>query len=231
VPAEQILRDLRINRIFEGSTEVMKLIIAREAVDQHLAVAGDIIEPDVALGAKAKAAAKAAGFYARWLPALAVGAGSTPRAFAEFGPLATHLRFVERSARKLARSTFYGMSRWQGRLEKKQVFLGRIVDVGAELFAISAAVVRAQMLAEDGEPTAIELADLFCRQARLRVDAYFDGLWRNNDSHNYRAAQQVLDGRFSWAEAGVMDPSGDGPFLAAARGREKDETDLRDAAR
>ena len=151
VPAEQILRDLRINRIFEGSTEVMKLIIAREAVDQHLTVAGDIIDPDVALSAKAKTAAKAAGFYARWLPKLAVGAGNAPRSFSEFGELATHLRFVERSARKLARSTFYGMSRWQGQLEKKQAFLGRIVDVGAELFAISAAVVRAQMLADDGD--------------------------------------------------------------------------------
>ncbi len=230
VPAEQILRDLRINRIFEGSTEVMKLMIAREAVDQHLSVAGDIIEPGVALADKAKTAAKAASFYGRWLPKLAVGAGTSPRSYAEFGPLATHLRFVERSARKLARSTFYGMSRWQAQLERKQAFLGRIVDIGAELFATSAAVVRAQMLAEDGEPSAMELADLFCRQSRLRVDSAFDALWRNNDSRNYRAAQQVLDGRFSWAESGVMDPSGDGPFLAAQRGEEKDQIDLRDSA-
>ena len=198
-------------------------------VVQHLAIAGDLIDPDVPLAAKAKTAARAAGFYARWLPELAVGPGSAPRSFGEFGQLATHLRFVERSARKLARSTFYGMSRWQGRLEKKQAFLGRLVDIGAELFAISAAVVRAQMLAADGEPTATELADLFCRQARLRVDGYFNGLWHNNDNHNYQAAQQVLDGRFTWAEAGVMDPSGDGPFLAEQRGH-KDQIDLRDQA-
>ncbi len=56
------------------------------------------------------------------------------------------------------------MARWQGGLEKKQAFLGRLVDIGAELFAISAAVVRARMLDEEGEPTAIDLADLFCRQ-------------------------------------------------------------------
>jgi len=227
VPAEQMLRDMRINRIFEGSSEIMKLLIAREAVDQHLAVAGDIIEKDVPLAAKARTAAKATGFYARWLPKLAVGKGNDPRSFAEFGPLSTHLRFIDRSARKLARSTFYGMSRWQGRLEKKQAFLGRIVDIGSELFAMSAAVVRAQMLAEDGERSAIELADLFCRQARGRVDAYFTGLWQNTDALNYQAAQQVLDGRFEWLEDGVLDPSGGGPFLAAERGQEKDLVDLR----
>src|SRR4051812_17064028 len=227
VPAEQMLRDMRINRIFEGSSEIMKLLIAREAVDQHLAVAGDIIEKGVPLTAKAKTAVKATGFYARWLPKLAVGKGNAPRSFAEFGPLAAHLRFVDRSARKLARSTFYGMSRWQGRLEKKQAFLGRIVDIGSELFAMSAAVVRAQMLAEDGERSAIELADLFCRQARGRVDAYFTGLWQNTDALNYQAAQQVLDGRFQWLEDGVLDPSGGGPFLAAERGQEKDLVDLR----
>src|SRR4051794_27947696 len=228
VPAEQLLRDMRINRIFEGSSEIMRLLIAREAVDQHLAVAGDIIEPGVPLSAKARAAARATGFYATWLPKLAVGKGTTPRAFAEFGVLAPHLRFVERSARKLARSTFYGMSRWQGRLEKKQAFLGRIVDIGAELFAMSASVVRARMLAEDGEEKAIELADLFCRQARRRIDTYFAGLWANTDSRNYTAAQKVLDGRYTWLEEGVLDPSGDGPFLASERGAETDGMDLRD---
>jgi len=228
VPAEQMLRDMRINRIFEGSSEIMKLLIAREAVDQHLAVAGDIIEPGVPLSAKAKTAAQAAGFYAKWLPKLAVGPGTAPRSFADFGPLAGHLRFIERSARKLARSTFYGMSRWQGRLEKKQAFLGRIVDIGSELFAMSASVVRAQMLAEDGEPSAVDLADLFCRQARHRIDVHFAALWHNTDSRNYDTAQQVLGGRFDWLEAGVLDPSGGGPFLAADRGQEKDEVDLRD---
>ncbi|MFE3288329.1 acyl-CoA dehydrogenase family protein, partial [Streptomyces sp. NPDC059233] len=147
VPAEQMLRDLRINRIFEGSTEIMHLLIAREAVDAHLSVAGDLIDPEKALGDKAKAGARAAGFYARWLPRLATGAGQVPGTYRAFHPaghpdLATHLRYVERGARKLARSTFYAMSRWQGRMETKQGFLGRVVDIGAELFAMSAACVR-----------------------------------------------------------------------------------------
>jgi alkylation response protein AidB-like acyl-CoA dehydrogenase len=216
VPAEQLLRDARINRIFEGSTEIMHLLIAREAVDQHLQIAGDIIEPDVPLPDKAKTAAKAGGFYAKWLPKLATGKGTVPTSYSEFGPLAEHLRFAERNCRKLARSTFYGMSRWQGRLEKKQTFLGRIVDIGAELYAIASACVYAQTLAKEDPANAaqyVELADLFCNQARRRADRLFHELWFNDDADNYDAAMKVLDGRYTAFERDLIDPAGEGPIF------------------
>ncbi|BAL87702.1 putative acyl-CoA dehydrogenase [Actinoplanes missouriensis 431] len=201
--AEQILRDLRINRIFEGSTEIMHLLIAREAVDAHLSVAGDIIDPDAGLGRKARAGARAGAFYARWLPTLAVGQGQNPTGYAPFGPLAHHLRYVERASRKLARSTFYAMSRWQGRLERKQGFLGRIVDIGAELYAMAAVCVRARA---EGRPEGRELADLFCQQSRLRAEALFAALWENTDRLDVKAASRVLGGRYTFLEEGVIAP-------------------------
>jgi alkylation response protein AidB-like acyl-CoA dehydrogenase len=219
VPAEQMLRDMRINRIFEGSTEIMHLLIAREAVDQHLAIAGDIIEPDVALGDKAKTALKAGGFYAKWLPKLAAGQGTNPTSYTEFGDLAEHLRFAERNCRKLARSTFYGMSRWQAKLEKKQAFLGRIVDIGAELYGIASACVYAQTLRTEDPANAgqyVELAELFCTQARRRVDRLFHDLWFNDDAENYTAAMKVLDGRYTFFEADLIDPAGEGPMLSSS---------------
>jgi alkylation response protein AidB-like acyl-CoA dehydrogenase len=217
VPVEQMMRDMRINRIFEGSTEIMHLLIAREAVDQHLEVAGELLEGDGDLKAKGRSAIEAGKFYSRWLPQLAIGEGQKPGGFSDFGPLAAHVRYTERASRKLARSTFYAMSRWQAKLEKKQAVLGRIVDIGAELYAISAAAVYAQTLREEHPERgdeAVELADLFIRQARRRVDALFGELFSNDDDANYALAQQVLEGRHTWLEAGIADPSGDGPMIA-----------------
>ncbi|MFJ2218140.1 acyl-CoA dehydrogenase family protein [Streptomyces sp. NPDC101062] len=223
VPAEQMLRDLRINRIFEGSTEIMHLLIAREAVDAHLAVAGDIIDPDKTLQDKARAGAQAGKFYARWLPKLVAGPGQLPGSYAAFHPaghpdLSSHLRYVERTARKLARSTFYAMSRWQGRMETKQGFLGRIVDIGAELFAMSAACVRAELLRTSGDHgrEAYQLADVFCKQARIRVEALFARLWSNTDDLDHKVVDGVLSGTYAWLEDGIVDPSGEGPWIADA---------------
>jgi alkylation response protein AidB-like acyl-CoA dehydrogenase len=211
IGAEQLLRDLRINRIFEGSTEIMHLLIAREAVDAHLSVAGDIIDPEASVGAKAKAGVRAGGFYARWLPTLAVGRGQVPGGFADFGHLAGHVRYVERASRKLSRETFYAMARWRGKMERKQGFLGRVVDIGAELFAMSASCVRAKA---ENDPTGLELADLFCRQARLRVDTLFDGLWKNTDSVDVKAARAVVDGRYAALEDGILPIPSDGEWVS-----------------
>jgi alkylation response protein AidB-like acyl-CoA dehydrogenase len=210
---------MRINRIFEGSTEIMHLLIAREAVDRHLEVAGEILEGDGDLKEKARVALQAGKFYAKWLPQLAVGEGQKRGAYDEYGDLATHLRFVERSSRKLARSTFYAMGRWQAKLEKRQAVLGRIVDIGAELFAMAAAVVYASTIrAEQPERAdeAAELADLFCRQAQRRVGALFGALWSNDDVESYALAQRVLEGRYTFIEEGIADPSGDGPTIPPA---------------
>jgi hypothetical protein len=210
VPVEQQLRDMRINRIFEGSSEIMHLLIAREAVDRHLEVAGAILEGDGDIKEKARVALQAGRFYAKWLPQLAVGEGQKPGAYDRFGALAGHLRFVERSSRKLARSTFYAMGRWQARLEKRQAVLARIVDIGAELFAMASAVVYADTIRSerpDRADEAMELADLFCKQARRRVGDLFGALWSNDDVANYALAQRVLEGRYALLEEGFADPA------------------------
>jgi hypothetical protein len=161
---------------------------------------------------------------------LVFGEGQRPTSYREFGPLATHLRFVERSSRKLARQTFYGMARWQAGMERKQGFLGRVVDIGAELFAMSAACVRAESQRE-ADPVeggaAGELAGAFCAQARLRVEALFEALWANTDDTDAKLARDVLGDRYTWLEGGILDQSeGTGPWIAHWEPGASTETDL-----
>jgi hypothetical protein len=206
IGVERMMRDYRINKIFEGSSEIMHLFMAREMVDKHLQVAGAMIDPDKPMSAKLAALPKMGAFYAGWYPTRWLGWGRWPR-YSEFGALATHLRFVERSARKLARASFHGMLRYQAKLQNKQAFLFRLVDVANELFAMAATVARARALAEKQRPEAAEarhLADLFCRISRRRVGRLFDALWDNDDVQLYRAGVDVLDGRHEWLEKGIL---------------------------
>jgi hypothetical protein len=203
-PVERMMRDWRINLIFEGSSEIMRLFIAREAVDTHLRVAGDLISPKAPAGKRIAALFRAGLFYATWYPSHWFGWGRWPR-YAEFGELAPHMRFVNRASRKLARSVFHAMVRFGPRLEKKQSVLFRLVDVGAELLAISATCSRAVMMARK-DPThraPVEMADLFSRHSRRKVEALFRQVFRNDDDQTYRVAQAVLRGEHRWLERGI----------------------------
>ncbi len=207
VPVERIMRDFRINLIFEGSSEIMHLFIAREAVDKHLQVAGDVVMPGKELGERLAGLLRSALFYGWWYPSRWIGWSRWPR-YAAFGPLATHVRFVERNARRLARGVFHSMVRFGPKLELRQSVLFRLVDVGAELFAMAATCARAQWLLRHERTSgerAVRLADLFCRQARGRVRSKFRGLWRNEDVPTYRLAQEVLEGEHRWLERGMVE--------------------------
>jgi len=174
-------------------------------VDTHLSVAGDLIDPRTTASAKARSLLRAGLFYAWWYPTRWLGWGRWPR-YSEFGELATHLRFAERKSRKLARTLFHCMIRFGPKLEKKQMVLGRLVEIGAELLAITAACARARKeVADDPSNTGpIELADLFCRQARRRVHDRFEDVFFNDDKRGYKVAQRVLKGAHGWLERGIV---------------------------
>jgi hypothetical protein len=146
-----------------------------------------------------------AGFYGWWYPSRWLGWGRWPR-FSEFGPLAGHVRFAERTTRKLARTLFHQMLKLGPKLEKRQALLFRAVDVGADLFAMAAALSRADALRRAGAPeaaTAAELADVFCRGMRRRIAEHFRAIRSNDDVAKYRTARRLLDGEFQWLEEGL----------------------------
>jgi hypothetical protein len=202
---ERMMRDYRINLIFEGSSEIMRLFIAREAVDTHLKLAGALIDPKSSAREKLGALVRSGLFYATWYPRLWIGLKGW-FGYGEFGPLAEHVRFVDRAGRKLARTLFHCMIRFGPRLEKRQAVLGRLVEIGAELLAITAACSRAHAMAtrDPANQGPLELADVFSRQARRRIEDRFAAVFDNDDMATYAAAQQVLRGEHAWLEQGMV---------------------------
>lgn len=208
-PVERLMRDSRINRIFEGSSEIMHLFMAREMVDRHLKVAGALFDKRATTADKIKALPQIALFYAGWYPKLWWGLG-TPLRYGRYGSLAHHLRFAERASRKLARNVFHGMVRYQAKLERKQVFLFRTVDLAMELAVMCAAVVRAQRMVDAGHPEAaryVQLADGFCLDARRFVDRRFHELWANDDDAKTALGRAMLQGDFRSIELSDEPPA------------------------
>jgi hypothetical protein len=224
-PIERYLRDMRINMIFEGSSEIMRLFIAREAVDRHLSIAGALINPKAPIGARVMALVKAGLYYAWWYPTRFLGWSTWPK-HAEFGTLARHMRYIERTSRRLARGTFHIMVRFGPGLEKRQAVLGRIVDIGADLLVMTAVILRAKMLEQDGgeESGANALADAYCRQARRRISARFRALFRNDDTATYAVSKRFLAGEFEWLEKGVISVESYRQQVEMAEGTRDSET-------
>ena len=145
--------------------EIMHLLIAREAVDQHLQVAGDSSSRRRRLGDKAKTRRQGRQVL-RELAAEARGRpGHEPTLLPEFGSLA---RAPALRRAQLPQARALDVLRHEplaGEAREKQSFLGRIVDIGAELYAIASSVVYADTIARehpDRRRAAYELADLFC---------------------------------------------------------------------
>lgn len=199
---ERMLRDSRINRIFEGSSEIMHLFIAREAVDRHLQIAGSLVDPRIDLGTKAKTLPSVIAFYAVWYPRQWLTFDSWFR-FWDMGVLGKHMRYAARTARKLARSIFHGMLRYGAGLEQKQVFLFRAVDVALGLFALTATVRRAHLM-RGVDHGAVIVADRFATDIQVEIDRALADMWSNDDAERTAFSQRLLKHQLPWLERGIV---------------------------
>jgi len=209
VPVERFLRDSRINTIFEGSSEIMRLFVAREMLDPHLKVAAPVLNSQLPGLRRLRAALNALGFYCRWYPRQYFPAEWFTGWNLKSPVPAGHLRYAARTSRKLARTIFYALLRHGPKLEHEQLLLGRFVDIGAELFAVTAACSRAkQFIRENKNPEEcahfLALVDYFCRAARGRIQQKYHGIHHNDDHSGYDCARKIMAGQLDHLTAGIV---------------------------
>src|SRR5213082_3511174 len=205
IPVERFLRDCRINTIFEGSSEIMRLFIAREALDPHLKVGGAIFNTQLPMSERVKAVFTSGKFYAGWYPRqwLSSGAGKVDNLHRH---LQKHVDYSARASKKLARGLFHAMARLGPKLDREQLLLSRFVGIATELFAISATCSFAQYKMDGGESPdeVLSVANYFCNSARARIDHYFAGARRNADKRGYQLTQELLAGKHSSLREGIV---------------------------
>jgi len=195
-PMERGLRDARINRIVEGTTDVMHLFLAREALDKHLTLAGGFFKKggDI-VGTLLKCARFYPGWYAKlWLGGLTKSFGDYDRR------LAGHLRAVERRTRKLGRKLFHQMLLKGPKLEMRQLTLARMVEIGGELALMALVASRVQGEMNRGETANVGGALYWLEHRRLHVDGLFAKLSKNEDAAARRLATEAMAAAEALAE-------------------------------
>lgn len=204
-PVERIMRDCRINRILEGTTEIMKLFLAREAMDSHMKRAAPLLSRKTSFGEKAKVFFKLLGFYAKWYPGQKIAALTSGK-YPDAGKLEKHLQFVETASHQMATALFGAMVKYKQKLEGKQLLLGRLMDIGTDLFVMSATVAYAvsQYKKNPGDDSPLELADFFCTMAKRRINERFAALSNNDDKKGNVIAEKVVKKDYRWLEKGVQ---------------------------
>ena len=209
IPIERGMRDARIGRIFEGSSEVMHLILAREMMDTHFSLMMPLMMPKPGQKeSKIGLITNALKFYAGWYPGLYFPKGGDYKVQHLNNSCRDHLSYIERNCRKMARTVFHTMGKYQQKLEYEQILLNNFVDIGTDLFVMSATLAYAESWMERNggkDETPLLLADVWCRDARERIEQNYRRIRKNHNTLYSKVANAVMDEKLDWLYTDIME--------------------------
>lgn len=206
-PYERMLRDARINRIFEGTNEILRLFIALNGIEEpaeYLAHLGN------ALRSPLKNLGLVGGYAASRLRRVVDRHADLGVALHE--RLDGHGRYLEKHVGELRAATDRAILRHRGQIVERQMVLERLANMAIELYATTAVLSRTQALIEERGleecGRELELCDLFCVEAgrrfraqRLALDGSEDGL----DDRRRAVAALVRDSAGYWVTDAIME--------------------------
>ena len=197
-PVERLWRDSRPNRIFEGSTQVLSQWFLREALDEFLK-SGEVFLKEGRVLSKIGVGAKfALAYLTLFIPRPA------DKSLAHQA-LGNHLVFIEQTARELARTIIVYSGKYQAKLMFKQLTMERFFWIAVELFAMTSSIAKATHLASSyDQKEAVELADIFCREAKRNIRKHFTALSDNDDELARKIAKKILQKGYHFLTTGII---------------------------
>jgi len=193
-PYERLLRDSRINRIFEGTNEILRIFIALNGIQGP---AEQLKEIGSALRRPLRNLGLISGFAASRLRS---ALGATPTLDVELHErLATHKEYLEKHVAELQSATQRVIRHYRREIVDRQQELERLADMAIELFATVSAIARTQRLIEERGVDACEreldLCDLFVVESGRRFRTARDSIQSAQDEMRRRVARRVRDDR------------------------------------
>lgn len=196
-PYERWLRDSRINRIFEGTNEILRLFIALNGIQgpaERLKEIGSALrQPLSNLGL-------ISGFAASRLRS-ALGATATLD-IELHERIVRHRRYLEKHVAELRSTTERVIQHYRAEIIERQQELERLADMAIELFATACVLARTQRLIEERGVALcqheVELCDLFVIEAGRRFRARRDALLSPQDETR-RAIARVIRAAVGYA--------------------------------
>ena len=203
IPVMRMLRDARINLIWEGTSEILRIWMARESLAPYVEQGMAILQGPMSrkIGA--------ALYYARMSLSSCLPFLHSRSASAACGKEYTRwIRFIESSSRGLTRATLLATLQHRQKLHNKQLLLHHLVNDSLLLFPMAAILWFASQPEMRTKPGIRELVTYFCQDMadRLYPPSSVVGRIRRykKDSVVYHLSKAIMGGEYTWLEEGIV---------------------------